>query len=217
MPRKYSQEDLELAVRAVNDGMSLGEAAKQFNVPKPTLFRYKKNERNTLVKAGRRQSIPPETEQQCVDAIIRSAKSGFPLTKSQVLIRFGRLCHELELDTQFKNGYPGDKFWRGLKQRHQNLSIRSPECCSHNRLKALTQERVDKYFNDLHTLIEKEGIQPEAIWNMDETGLQFQHKPPKVRKICYTHLLYKAELGPTWTAKGFLSTPPMTTIFGRFV
>lgn len=186
MPRKYSEQDLELAIRAVNDGMSFGDAAKQFNIPKATLFRYKATHRDTMVMAGRKQGIPPEIENNCVDSIIHCAKSGFPMTKQQVLTRFGRLCHELRLDTQFKNGLPGDKFWRCLKKRHANLAIRSPECCSHNRLKALTQERVTEYFKDLHTLIEEEQIQPQAIWNMDETGLQFQHKPPKVgKKVCY--------------------------------
>lgn len=44
----------------------------------------------------------------------------------------------------------------------------------------MSAEKINEYFRDLHALIKKENLGPEAIWNMDETGLQFQHKPTKV-------------------------------------
>lgn len=44
----------------------------------------------------------------------------------------------------------------------------------------MTQERTDGYFDDLHKLIQDQHLTPECIWNMDETGLQFTHKPSRV-------------------------------------
>lgn len=88
-----------------------------------------------------------------VKAILDCAMAGFPLMKRQVLLKVGRLSQQLNLKTQFKNGMPGENYWRYLKKRYPQLAIRSPECCSHKRLINMTPGRIDGYFDDLHKLI----------------------------------------------------------------
>jgi len=42
--------------------------------------------------------------------------------------------------------------------------------------------KVAKYFKTLENVLTFKGLlnKPHAIWNMDKTGVQFDHKPGKV-------------------------------------
>ena len=43
-----------------------------------------------------------------VDKAIAASEAGFPLTKRQFLMKVGTVVKKLGLNTQFKNGFPGD-------------------------------------------------------------------------------------------------------------
>ena len=45
--RKYSQEDLTLAVDEIRDGLSFRKAVKKYGIPKTTLVDYCKREKKT--------------------------------------------------------------------------------------------------------------------------------------------------------------------------
>ncbi|GFR82327.1 tigger transposable element-derived protein 1 [Elysia marginata] len=63
-------------------------------------------------------------------------------------------------------------------RRHPELSHRTPSKLCTNRGKAMGREVVAGYFRDLGALTD--GVPPEQIWNMDESGFQFEHNPIKV-------------------------------------
>ena len=177
----YTTDDLRLAIAGLQEGASFGEMSKKYGIPTTTLFDYKHSKSIVGVsKKGRALSIPKEVEDKIVAVILDCAEKGFPMTKRMVLERVGRLCYQAGFKTQFRNFTPSEKYWRGLKKRHPELVIRSPECCTHKRLKALTREKMDAYFDELHQLIRDNNLHPSDIWNMDETNLQFTHKPQKV-------------------------------------
>lgn len=50
------------------------------------------------------------------------------------------------------------------------------------RAKSASRENIDKYFHELETILIKYNIidKPQCIYNIDEKGIQFQHKPPNV-------------------------------------
>ena len=122
---------------------------------------------------------PMHIETAVVGAVLHSAVADFPMTKRQVLMKIGWLVHSLGIETQFKKGVPGDKYWRGLRKRFPQKTIRSPECCRQSRLKCMSEDQVSSYFKELHKLMDNNRIIPSCLWNMDETGLQYQHKPVK--------------------------------------
>ncbi|KAK3741120.1 hypothetical protein RRG08_042487 [Elysia crispata] len=176
MPKRYTEKDISAALQAISDGMIDRDASDKFKIPTTTLCDYKKNRSTIGVKAGRKTSIPDEVEKTIIDGVLTSARAGFPMTKTQVLNKVGQVVQLLKLSTQFKGGIPGDRYWRCLKTRFPQLSVRSPECCSHSRLKCLSQERVKNNFTDLHNLMASEKIQPNAIW----MKLAFNTSRPKL-------------------------------------
>ena len=50
---------------------------------------------------------PSSIENAIVDKVIKAGKSGFPITKSQFLLKVGTVVNRLGLETQFKMGCQG--------------------------------------------------------------------------------------------------------------
>lgn len=71
------------------------------------------------------------------------------------------------------------------------MVIRTPEPCGNLRLRGLSRDKLAAYFEDLHTLIRGENLGPQHIFNMDETGLQFCHRPKKAVARKGTKRLYQ--------------------------
>ena len=71
----YTEEKMRAAVRAVNeDGVSYGEASKNFNIPKPTIHKYSKETIVVKPVPGRAPVLTPEEDMWCLDL----AELGFP-------------------------------------------------------------------------------------------------------------------------------------------
>ena len=73
------------------------------------------------------------------------------------------------------------QWYYGFMLRHKNLSLRSPEQTSMNRVKAFCKENVDHFFSNLNEILDKIPFAPSQIYNMDETG--FSNVPTKMGKI----------------------------------
>ena len=87
-------------------------------------------------KAGRACNIPPKIENTIVDKMIKAAKAGFPITKSQFLLKVGAVVKRLGIKTQFKDGLPGKDYWYGLKKRRPDITIRVTQQPPHDDDKA---------------------------------------------------------------------------------
>lgn len=162
--------------------MSYGKAALQFGVPKTTVIDHVKGRIKEGSKPGRSCEIDPALENQIVLRVLEASKAGFPYTKRRLLAMVGNIARRLEIQTRFKNGIPGEGYWRKLKVRHPELTIRNPEALPQCRMTMLNTNVVNHYFDDLGKLLAESHLtsQPKCIWNCDETGIQLQHKPTKV-------------------------------------
>ena len=122
------------------------------------------------------------TEQEAAFSLkIRElADMGFGLTKSQLLAKAGEFCLKAGLSTPFKDGPAGPSWYRGFMKRHKELSLRRPSKLSTNRGRAMDRKVVDAHFKAIGKVIE--NMEPQQIWNMDESEFNLEHIPSKV--IC---------------------------------
>lgn len=178
---KHSIEKIEQAIAQIErKEISVKGASKAYNIPRTTLIGYLKKI-STGNPAGRKPSLPKTVENAIVEKVLYASKAGFPITKRQLMYKVGRVVKSMKFKTQFKN-MPSTEFWRSLKKRHPELTIRAPEACASNRMTAMKPEVVGSYFHCLKETTTRLGIgdKPDVIWNLDETGFQFTHKPSKV-------------------------------------
>ena len=67
-------------------------------------------------------------------------------------------------------------------KRHPKLSLRSGDATAGVRLNAVNAENISAYFSSLKSVFDEHGFQehPERVYNMDETGVPLEPRPPKV-------------------------------------
>jgi len=72
--------------------------------------------------------------------------------------------------------------WLTLKGRPAQVRLQQPECTAAVRHQCIDRTKVEKYASVLKAVLDVHGlhVKPHAIWNMDETGVQMDHKPKKV-------------------------------------
>lgn len=117
-PPKYSKEVLDRAINAVrSQQMTLYRASKLFEIPKATLFKHLKGQRGVKSRTyGRPTAIPYEEEKKMSEYIKLMEKWGFGLSKKEVLSLIGKYINENNIQTPFKDGIPGDDYFRRFKK-----------------------------------------------------------------------------------------------------
>ena len=179
---QYSKQNLENAVIAVQCGESIRQASVKYGIPKSTIG-DRISGRFDISKPivhGRPPAIPNEIEKKIVESVKMAAKMGVGLSRKQILARTHILCKQIKIQTTYDNFKAGKDWWVGVKRRHPEITLRKPKKLSTVRARMLNPSVVDNYFKDLEKVISELGINGNEIWNCDETGLNFEHTPPKI-------------------------------------
>jgi len=178
---QWSEAAMSSAIQAVRDqGMSQRTACKTFNVPRCTLHVRLCGKTELGAKPGHPTNLSHEEEEKLVDFASNRAGLGIGFGRQQFLGYAER--YAVKHNKRFKRGKPSMKWWRGMRRRHQRMTLRQPEGTSAVRHQCMDPHKVAKYFMMLRQVIDDNdlGSKPHTIWNMDETGMQLDHKPGKV-------------------------------------
>lgn len=107
--------------------MSVRKAEQEFKVPKATIHDHVSGKVEAGARPGKPPAIPTEIEEQVVKSAMAAADMGFGISRAMLKAKTGQLVNRLKLKTPFKNGIPGNMWWRGLKSRFPEMVIRKPE------------------------------------------------------------------------------------------
>jgi len=160
--------------------MSQRMACKTFNVPRCTLHVRLSGKTELGAKPGHPTAFSIDQEEKLVDYACNRASMGIGFGRRQLLGYAAKFAAKHKVD--FRNGIPSKKWWSGFKKRHSRCSLRQPEGTAAVRHQCMEKAKVNKYFAVLKAVLDECNlhVKPSSIWNMDETGLQLDNRPPKV-------------------------------------
>ena len=80
-----------------------------------------------------------------------------------------------------ENGLAGYDWFKGFMKRHSSfISIRTPEATSLARISGFNKPKVNDFFDNLQSLMDRYHFTPGQIYNADETGITTVQKPNRV-------------------------------------
>ena len=162
--------------------MGVNRAADQYGVPRSTL-----KDRVSTKHRTRSRSWPYlsyEEEEELVTYLVKCAEIGYPKTKDEVIGIVRQALHKkkgADFANEFRGSYRagGRDLWTGdllsLSERVMQYLFLE--------LKHLVKFNTADNLNDLlKTTLETYSLMnlPSRIYNMDESGMPLDHKPPKV-------------------------------------
>ncbi|XP_072168984.1 uncharacterized protein [Diadema setosum] len=132
---------------------------------------------------GRGTVLTHDDERALVEHLQKLVSYGYGLTKTQVLHLATDMSDELGRRSAKDKGRLFTKTWfRLFLKRWPKLRLKSPSKLDMNRAKGTTKEALSSYFQELERTMEEYNLKdkPDRIYNVDETNLNAEHKPPKV-------------------------------------
>ena len=103
MNRQYGSEKLKIAIAAIKKKhCTIAAAAREFNIPKTTLYRRSKNP-NLQVNAGKAKELTEEEENGLVQFMLYMAGQGFPMTRKMVRCYIREIFQRSGINTHFSN------------------------------------------------------------------------------------------------------------------
>ncbi|XP_063234886.1 tigger transposable element-derived protein 6-like [Bacillus rossius redtenbacheri] len=189
--KKINKDDLEIAVSLVRkQRMTIGEAAKHFDLKKPTLiFHLKKtkecgNEQYKYLPKKPKRVFSDKEELLLVQYLHDAANMHYGLTLKQVrgLAYEYAVQNHKKVDPSWEvNKCAGEQWLRDFRKKYANqLSLRKPEATSLSRATAFNRDNVEKFFTNYRSVLDRYNFEPNEIWNCDETGISTVHVPPKI-------------------------------------
>ena len=162
----YSEESMETAVNAVKAGASLGKAAKQFGVPKTSLYRKVNGLKSK--RPGRQLRLSETCESALLQVINQLSEWNCPLgyVELRLLVK-NYLDRRGVADSIFKENMPGIDWAKGFVARHK-LTLRFADKVKSSKFQ-LSQEVIRNYFQHLEKSLE--GVPSSQVYNFDETNI----------------------------------------------
>ncbi|KAG5278043.1 hypothetical protein AALO_G00094560 [Alosa alosa] len=174
MPRQktYTEEDMERALRALEEGGSLRRVAAQFHIPHTTLQDRRKG--RYALQPHPNRALMPDEEEALLRYIFWMAAHAFPITKSVALVLAIQICKRRGRPNPFVNMEKGlsKMWWSRFRARHPTVASRRANPLERERLHGATVERVDELFHICQALYDQHEFSGtlELIYNCDETG-----------------------------------------------
>ena len=183
--KQWTEENMLLALKAVEEGVSVSKAAQDFDVPRSTLYDRVSGGVVHGVKPGPEPYLSQTEKKELGGYLKHCAKVGYGKTRRDVLCIVESAVNE---SGKLRSGHVSDGWWRRFKEHQGDLSLRQGDSTAHVQMDAMNQETIDHYFMLLRETLTTHGLlnKPSQIYNVDETGVPLVvHLPlPQPLHIC---------------------------------
>ena len=169
-----------MATAAKRD-ISANKAADLHGVPRSTLKDRLSGRVAHGVKPGPRPYLTVEEEAELSSHLLQASDMGLGKTRRDVLTLVGTYV-EKKGCLRGKGSVISNGWWDGFLKRNPMLRLRSGDSTAAVRMDAMSSENMKAYFDLLSDVYDEFDFRnyPESIYNMDETGVPLEPRPPKV-------------------------------------
>ena len=190
---KWTQQQLEDALEAVNNGMVKRKAAEQFGIPWST-FCDKLSGRRKIDGNAPLTYLTPEEEEELVNYLKSSSDRGFGRTRTQLFTIVQDMLNARGRKTRWVDNLPSTKWYKLFFERHPELSLRKPQRLGKQRA-LLSKGTILSWFEQFSKTIK--GIdatillEPDRIFNCDESGFSLDTASGKVISYAGANFCYE--------------------------
>lgn len=162
------EEWIQLALEKLRDNSTLKGIAKEFRIPALTLRGRKNGAISQQAVARSKYRLSQIQEELLIDWILSEEVAGRPSTIEGVRGMATAICHQ-EGSTD-----PIGHHWvqRFFKRHSSLISIKEGRLIDTERIQAATEANIAPWFARLGDILTKYDIEPQNIYNIDETGTQ---------------------------------------------
>lgn len=218
--KKYKEENLESALKAIENGTSQRSASQIFNIPRATLqFRLSTKFRNKISHGPSPVLTQPE-EQVLEEWIILSQRKGFPIRFEDIQQSVKKFLDDNPRENPFKDNAPGEAWYKAFLRRHPNITLRTSEGVTPSSA-VISEMDIRNWFTGIELYLKEKNLfeilqDPSRVFNGDETCFYLCPKNKKVLAPKGTKNVYEVEHHPkanltvmfTFCANGDI-IPPM--------
>ena len=166
-------------VSVCRDGLSRNRAAQLHGVPRSTLNDRLSGRVMHGDKPGPKPYLTADEESELSVHLVTVSKMGLGKTRREVM---GLVERYVKQKGSLKCSAISDGWWKRFMERNPTLRLRAGDSTAGVRMDAINAENMKEYFDLLKSIYAKHDLEshPEAIYNMDETGVPLEPRPPKV-------------------------------------
>ena len=182
--RIYSPTAMTNAYQAVREmRMPVKTAARQYGVPQTTLRdRVLGRIDPETTSSGPQALLSQHEETVFVEHIKTMSQLGYGYSRSEVINQAS--SYAVFLGKRDEEHPLSDRWYRSFMDRWPELKKVKPRSLVNYRAQATSKETVSAYFDNLQSVLQRNNLinKPEHIYNVDEKGVQTEHRPPYI--IC---------------------------------
>ena len=111
--------------------------------------------------------------------IVDVAKAGYGKTRKEIKAIAENVAKEKGI---IRSKKVTDGWFKRFMNRHPKLSLRKGDATANVRMDCLNLDTMKQYFSLLKDALQEHGVMdsPAQIYNVDETGMPLDHRPPKI-------------------------------------
>ena len=168
------------AIMSVRAGTPLLRAAKLHGVPRSTLHDRISRKIKHGTNPGPKPYLTKAEETELSNFLIDVSKAGYGKSRKQVITIAENVARDKGV---LKKGKKISEGWyRRFMERQSYLALRKGDATANVRMDCLNKETIQGYFDLLKEVLLENNLMdsPCQIYNVDETGIPLDHRPPRV-------------------------------------
>ncbi|KAE8749581.1 hypothetical protein FOCC_FOCC003569 [Frankliniella occidentalis] len=170
---RYTDSQVEAAVRDVKLGKPVREAARLHGVPKTTLH-FRLSDKFTKSRPGPASYLSVDEETVLVNWLIDCMKAGFPRSSLDLRLSVKEFLDDNPRENPFTDNHPGRGWLKAFFKRHPQLTQRKPEAVTRASA-CVSEEDIRGWFTNVEEVLRQKEVfnvlsSPERVFNGDEIG-----------------------------------------------